>query len=264
MQIRKRAPQQKPLPPPLSSTASRFAVPQPPSSRQQPHPPVVPSPPSSSSTSPSEGPTADGETGWSGRKRRRAEMEKGFRPKFYPKDEHYPELDAMLDEATREVKKQKVVHNHKVIYTVIVNYLNEFWRHEVELRAPSRYLSTVTGYANSPERQWWDDDNGDVAATTTHRAGPGNRPQQQQQQQSHHNTTASNSTNNNNNNNTQQQTSKTRWQEVAEGFFTQCLKLSEEFDWENPRHLRAIVNMSKDHTKDPTTRRIAANYLGTL
>jgi hypothetical protein len=153
------------------------------------------------------------------------------RPLFFPKEDMCPELAEMRNEVlmtdvpTASQLQQQTISNGRELYNILITYLLEFWRHEVEIRKPNNFFSTVTGFAG--EGNWWDmvDDE-----------APENGGRK-----------------------------KTRWQEVAETLWTQLLRLDaydEEFDPENARHLKGLAKIFE--RGDETLKTIVRNYLSAL
>jgi len=141
------------------------------------------------------------------------------KPLFYA-DRPCPELEAMRLETSMDNSRERANVHSSTIYYILVTYLLEFWRHELELRQPQTYFSAVTGYQSN---NWWDN----VEAVDEDK-----------------------------------DKSKTRWQEMAEIFFTQLLHLEQEFNSENPKHLKGLAQIFEHG--DENLKTIARNYLATI
>jgi len=157
--------------------------------------------------------------------RRKEAADKTCKPLFYA-DEPCPELEAMRQEMSTDASRERAHVHSSTIYYILVTYLLEFWRHELELRQPKTYFSTVTGFQTN---NWWDNEveasMEDVAASTK----------------------------------------KTRWQEMAESFFGQVLHLDhsgQEFNSENPKHLKGLAKIFE--LGDDNLKTIVRNYLTTI
>jgi len=142
----------------------------------------------------------------------------------FSEDLYSYELAVMRKESSQDNMRERAYQHGNTIFTILVTYLLEFWRHELEIKQPQRFFSAVTGFQS--EACWWN------------HCVEEDLPEARR---------------------------KTRWQEVAENFFGQILHLDhcgQEFDGDNPKHLRGLAKILE--RGDESIKTIVRNYVSTI